>query len=162
MADDCNSNNNPMAMTKDEIAEFLAGPMIARLATTRPNDEPHIVPVWYQYDGQDVFIVTDRNSVKVRNIGKNPSVALIVDDVRGRAGDISYFTRTRAVLISGRAEIKEGVDADAFARQAWGRYIGESAFNHSLMQYMMSVPKCVIAIKPARISSWNTEKMAAG
>jgi PPOX class probable F420-dependent enzyme len=159
MADD---DNNLMAMTKDEINEFLRAPRVARLATVRGDGRPHVVPVWYHYDGQEIFVVTDKNSVKARNIAKNPDVSLIVDDAKGKPGDISYFTQTAAVVIEGKAEVRDGVDANAFAGRAWEKYVGESAFNHPVMQYAMSVPKCVIAIRPARISSWDTEKMAAG
>ncbi|MGI0019232.1 MAG: pyridoxamine 5'-phosphate oxidase family protein [Nitrososphaera sp.] len=120
---------------------------------------PHVVPVWYHYDGQDVLVVTAKDSVKTKNIGKNPSVSPVVDDVRGEAGDISYFTGTAAVVIEGRAEIKKDVDANAFAKELYKRYVGEQTLSHPMMQYMMTVPKCVIAIRLARMFSWDSQKM---
>jgi PPOX class probable F420-dependent enzyme len=144
-------------MTKYEIKEFLCAPRIARLATVRNDGKPHVVPVWYHYDGQDVFVVTAKDSVKAKNIEKNPSVSLVVNDARGEAGDISYFMGTAAVVIEGKAEIKKDVDANAFAKELYKRYVGEKALSHPMMQYMMTVPKYIIAIRPARMLSWDSK-----
>ena len=75
--------DNPIAMTKYEIKEFLCAPRIPRLATVRNDGKPHVVPVWYHYEGQDVFVVTAKDSVKAKNIEKNPSMSLVVNDAKG-------------------------------------------------------------------------------
>ena len=80
-----------MSMTKIEINDFLAAPRVARLATTRPNGGPHIVPVWYSMMGR-IFLSVTTKTLKAKNIEKNPNVALVIDDILGKAGDISFFT----------------------------------------------------------------------
>ena len=41
-------------LTAEEMEDFLAGNAVARLATLKPDGSPYVMPVWYQWDGQDV------------------------------------------------------------------------------------------------------------
>ncbi len=68
-------------MTSNEVKDFLLGkPRTAKLATVRPDDRPHVAPVWFVLDGEDVVFTTWHTTVKYANLQKNPQVALCVDD----------------------------------------------------------------------------------
>jgi len=41
---------------KSFIDTFLEGSHIARLATTDRDGKPHVVPVWYAWDGEKIWI----------------------------------------------------------------------------------------------------------
>ena len=41
-------------LTKKEIKAFLAGPIVARIATVKPDGSPYVVPVWQHYDGKAI------------------------------------------------------------------------------------------------------------
>ncbi len=66
---------------------LLKNQRVARLATTRPDGRPHIVPVVYTSDGKYVYIVLDDKPKRkppmelqrVRNIQANPHVSILVD-----------------------------------------------------------------------------------
>jgi PPOX class probable F420-dependent enzyme len=82
-------------MTKAEIREFLArGTRTAKLATAGPNGAPHVMPVWFVLDGEQLVLTTPAQSVKGRNLRRDARVAVVVDDetppyafvhIRGRA-----------------------------------------------------------------------------
>ena len=38
------------------------------LGTTRPDGRPHAMPVWYWWDGRDVWFITGRGTQKARNL----------------------------------------------------------------------------------------------
>lgn len=57
---------------------------------------PHVVPIWFTYERGKVYVQTDRKSVKVKNLSKNPHVALTV-----------YNYRDEAVLMRGKARVQE-------------------------------------------------------
>ncbi len=48
------------------------------LATTRPDGRPHLVPIWFVWHDQKIYILTTLSTVKARNLLANPraSVAL--------------------------------------------------------------------------------------
>lgn len=48
------------------------------LATTRPDGRPHLVPIWFVWHDQKIYILTTLSTVKAKNLLANPraSVAL--------------------------------------------------------------------------------------
>src|ERR671930_179974 len=83
------------AMSKKEIDKFLSTPRIARMATIKDDDagkpQPHIVPVWYYYDGKDMLVSTPKGTRKAKNLQNSPNASIIIDD-SGKPEDLSYLT----------------------------------------------------------------------
>jgi PPOX class probable F420-dependent enzyme len=68
-------------MTTSEYVRFLTeGTRTAKLATVRRDGRPHVVPVWFVLDGDDLLITTSNNSVKGRAMRRDPRVAACIDD----------------------------------------------------------------------------------
>lgn len=61
-------------------AFLLAGTRTGKLATTRPDGRPHVVPIWFLLDGDDILFMMGETSLKARNIAQNSRVALLVDE----------------------------------------------------------------------------------
>ena len=69
------------AMSRDEAWAFLAhGTRTAKLATTRADGAPDVVPVWFVVDGDEIVFTCASSSVKARNLARDPRAALAVDD----------------------------------------------------------------------------------
>lgn len=69
------------AMDQDQLRAFLLeGTCTAALATADPTGAPHVVPVWFLLDGDDLVFSTSSGSVKARNLRWRPEVSLCVDD----------------------------------------------------------------------------------
>jgi PPOX class probable F420-dependent enzyme len=65
----------------DELDRFLSvGTRTGKLATVRVDGSPHVAPVWFILDGDDLVFMTGANTVKGRAILRDPRVALCVDD----------------------------------------------------------------------------------
>lgn len=106
------------AMTKAEYREFLLrGTKTGKLATVRSDGRPHVVPVWFHLDGDDVVFTTGGESLKYKNMKRDPRVSITVDD---QTPPYSY------VMIEGTVSFSE--DPDELLRWATrigGRYMGE-------------------------------------
>lgn len=67
-------------MTKPEIEQFLAhGQRTAKVATTRPDGRPHVVPVWFVMAGDDLIFMTGSGTVKGRALARDPRLTIAVD-----------------------------------------------------------------------------------
>jgi PPOX class probable F420-dependent enzyme len=104
-------------MTPDEIREFLThGTRTAKLATISADGAPHVMPVWFVLDGEQLVFTTHAGSVKGRNLRRDPRVALVVDD---EEPPFAF------VHIRGRAAISEDPgELRRFATEIGGRYMG--------------------------------------
>ena len=59
--------------------KFLRDQKIMRLGTVSKDGVPHVVPVWYSYDGKKFRIGTNMKTAKIRNIRSNKRVAYCID-----------------------------------------------------------------------------------
>jgi PPOX class probable F420-dependent enzyme len=105
--------------TDDEWRAFVSyGTRTGKLSTVRADGSPHVTPIWFVLDGDEVVFNTAGNSVKGRNLAQDGRVALCVDDDRPPYG---------FVLLEGRARLS--ADPDEVRRWAppvsapgtWGR-----------------------------------------
>ncbi len=71
-------------------------PINAILATNRRDGAPHISPIWYLYEEGRFYISLGANSVKARNVRRDPRVSLCIDEGHPEG---------RAVTVDGRAEL---------------------------------------------------------
>lgn len=68
------------AMDMDEVMEFLtAGRRTAKVATTRADGRPHVAPVWFVIRSGAIVFTTWHETVKARNLARDPRVAISVD-----------------------------------------------------------------------------------
>jgi len=105
-------------MTKEEYKEFLLqGTKTGKLATVRDDGRPHVVPIWYTLDGDNLVFTTGEASVKAKNMSRDPRVSLSIDD---QAPPYSFVT------IEGTVTFSEDPEKLLFwATRIGGRYMGE-------------------------------------
>jgi PPOX class probable F420-dependent enzyme len=101
-------------MSPDEIRAFLLhGTRTGKLAVSTKSGHPHVMPIWFVLDSEDIVFTTQASTVKGRWITRDGRVSLCVDEevapyafvhVRGRASysdDLGEVLRW-ATLIGGR------------------------------------------------------------
>jgi len=67
-------------MQPAEARQFLAhGTRTGKLATASPTGAPHVAPVWFVLDGDDLVFTTAITTAKGRHLRANPRAALTVD-----------------------------------------------------------------------------------
>ncbi len=105
-------------MTPDEYRAFLrAGARTAMAATVRADGRPHLAPVWFLLDGDDLVFTTWHASVKAANLRRDPRIALCVDD---ESPPFDY------VLVEGTATLSADPEQLlAWATRIAARYMGE-------------------------------------
>ncbi len=118
---------------------FLKAHELCRFATASKAGRPHVVPVIYALDGENIVIAVDYKTKKLRNLRENKKVALVIDEYRPNAGlmvegDCEIFERGKEYL----RLLHILFDKFAFYRKnPWGE--GESP---------------ILKIKPTKVVMW--------
>jgi F420H(2)-dependent biliverdin reductase len=85
---------NDVPAPSPEAQEKLAQAANIWFASVRPGGRPHLTPVWFVYDGLQLYVSIDPTSVKNRNLASNPNVSLALED-----GSHPLICEGQAVLI---------------------------------------------------------------
>jgi PPOX class probable F420-dependent enzyme len=123
-----------------KAAKLLLGRNWGNLVDLRPDGSPHVTPVWVDYDGEHVLVNSAYGRLKVRNIQRDPRVAI---DVLPADDQQSGY-----VSVSGTAElVDEGADEhiDKLAK----KYLGVD-------EYPFRSPgerRVIIRITPERVDT---------
>jgi nitroimidazol reductase NimA-like FMN-containing flavoprotein (pyridoxamine 5'-phosphate oxidase superfamily) len=135
-----------------EIDDFLNQPLLARLATVDPAKmQPHVVPVWYGWDGRSLWISAFRSTRKVKELQKNPRCSIVID-VDDAAGGI------RAVLMEGEAELVTAPQALLEKNTTWvyTRYLGpEGVLAADPQSWIKDPENLLIRLTPAFVKTWK-------
>jgi PPOX class probable F420-dependent enzyme len=69
--------NNP---DEAHVDQRLRDDIVIWLGSVRPDGRPHLVPVWFLWDGSTVLIFSKPDNQKVRNIRHDARVILAMDN----------------------------------------------------------------------------------
>jgi PPOX class probable F420-dependent enzyme len=92
--------DSPLATAR--IVRFLEREPVVWMSTVRPDGGPHLVPIWFWWDGEALLVFSKPGAQKVRNLRAHPSVMLALGDaeddfdvglMRGRAELLDQPTR---------------------------------------------------------------------
>lgn len=68
-------------MTPEEYRHFLIEkPRTGKIAIVRKDGRPHVTPIWFVLDGENLVFTTWHESVKAHNLRRDPQVTICVDD----------------------------------------------------------------------------------
>src|SRR4051812_50065847 len=110
-----------MAGIPDSARGILEGPGLAHLVTLEPDGRPQVSIVWVGLDGDEIVAAHLPDHRKLRNIRRDPRVALSIEAGRENPlGLIEYLA------VYGRARASEGGAAELRPRPARG-YLGPAA-----------------------------------
>jgi PPOX class probable F420-dependent enzyme len=84
-------------MTPDERDVFLTTERTCRVATAGADGRPHVVPLWFVWDGQALWLSSIVRSQRWTDLARDPRVAVVID-----AGE--QYGELRGVEIAGVAE----------------------------------------------------------
>lgn len=82
---------------------FLRIEPVLWLSTVSPDGRPHVVPIWFWWDGTSVLIASKPNARKIANLRANPECMLAIGDaaadfdvalIEARANLMTIATRT--------------------------------------------------------------------
>ncbi len=138
------------AADRDLLADFLAEPNLARIATIDETGEPHVVPAWFWWDGESFWVGAQAGDRKVANVRRSGRAAIEIDaDIR----------RKRGVLARGRAWVIDGEDGRReylrITTEQVRRYQPDRPPHETAERYARSGAPVVIVITPERLISWG-------
>ena len=75
-----------MAVLSKKGILFLKSHELCRFATVSKGCRPHVTPVVYAMDGENIIIAIDYGTKKFSNLKENQYVSLVVDTYRPNGG----------------------------------------------------------------------------
>jgi len=88
----------------DELLDLLRKPSACFLATSMPDGSPQLTQTWVDTDGRHILINTVKGFQKVRNVQRDPRVAVTVTDPDRPSRYFSVRGRVTGVTAEGGAE----------------------------------------------------------
>lgn len=88
-------------LTPAQMEAFLRGPVSARLACVRPDGQPHVIPLWQEWNGHAFIVIAWQGSRWPEYVRQNPAVSLTIDEpwpplrrvvARGQANPVTDLT----------------------------------------------------------------------
>ncbi len=141
--------------TKRRIDEILSRPTLARLATASPRTlQPHVVPVWFCWDGECLWISGFRSTRKFKELRLNPRCAVVVD---GGGPPPPDQPPAWGVLLEGAAELVAS-PLEFVVQQSvriYTRYLGEQGVLAAEPQsWIHDAENTLIRLAPESIFVW--------
>jgi len=139
-------------LTKLEIDELLAQPIISRIATVKPDGAPHVAPMWHQWDGEALWVIPRSRAGWFENLKTEPRVCIsCADDVNPEHS---------RVTIEGIAEIVEGPvglvgRVKEIADEMAVRYMGQDGPKYAART--ADRLRYLVKVVPTKITSWRGE-----
>jgi PPOX class probable F420-dependent enzyme len=156
------SSRDAVAMSEEELAEFLDTNMKVQVATVGPDGQPHLTTLFYvMVDGQ-MFFWTYGRSQKIQNLRRDPRITCLVED------GVEYF-ELRGATIFGKARLLEDYDelvelGGRVAKRMAGAPseplsdLGE--FGDQIVA-KQATKRVGVIVEPDRIATWDHRKMTA-
>ncbi len=134
-------------MTDDEWRSFLTSQArTAKLATVRQDGRPHVAPVWFDLDGDELIFMTGHDTVKGKAIRRDGRVCLCVDDERPPFA---------FVMIEGIATASEDpAELRYWATRIAGRYMGAEAAD-AYGARNAAPGELLVRVKPTRVVAYS-------
>jgi nitroimidazol reductase NimA-like FMN-containing flavoprotein (pyridoxamine 5'-phosphate oxidase superfamily) len=134
-----------------EMSALLSQPVLARLATSNPlTGQPHVVPVWFGWDGEAIWISAFASTRKIKDLLRNARCAVLIEPKESDA-------KPQAILFEGAVEvISEPLELIA-AKSLWiyQRYLGpEGVLAPDPQSWSRDPENRIIKLVPERLYAW--------
>ncbi|HSL32879.1 MAG TPA: pyridoxamine 5'-phosphate oxidase family protein [Candidatus Limnocylindrales bacterium] len=135
-----------MAEPRESIARSLRRETVAWLSSVRPDGAPHVVPIWFVWDGESILVFSKPDAQKVRNLRADPRAMVAV----GRPGadfDVELVEVTAEIV----PESSPGLLPDGFV----GKYASLARRAGIAMDRFAATYSQPIRLHPTRWLGWG-------
>jgi hypothetical protein len=144
-----------MAMTAEEIDEFLGSTRTCRMASLTGSGAPHVSALWFAWDGASMWFYSIVQSQRWADIARDPRAAVIVDgghdffelvgvELRGRLVQVGEVPRLGETAVA-ELEVPE--------RLFGAKYMGGGMFHDKRHAWLR--------LTPEKVASWDHRKIKA-
>jgi nitroimidazol reductase NimA-like FMN-containing flavoprotein (pyridoxamine 5'-phosphate oxidase superfamily) len=141
----------PQDSKNDQIEEILNEVVLARLATASIKTcQPHVVPVWFLWDGESVYISSFTSTRKVKDLQGNRKCSILVEPA-------AVDGKLQAVLLEGLSELisEPRQLVEEISLRIYTRYLGaEGVLADEPQSWSKDPENLIVKLKPDRIFSW--------
>ena len=124
-------------MLSETTRRLAEGPNHAVLTTLFPSGGPQTNVVWIDHDGEHLLVNSEIERQKVRNVQRDPRVAVLVFD----PADLDHWVEVRGRVI----EIVEGEEARRHIDALAQKYLGVPDYPTAIRS-----PRVILKIAPKR------------
>jgi PPOX class probable F420-dependent enzyme len=141
-------------MSDEEIWKFVEERKSLQVATINRDGSPHLTTLWFARVDGDIVFETFTKSQKIRNLQRDPRIAVLVEDG-------TTYAELRGVSINGRAELySEPEQVHGYALAVMRRNQPEiPAEQLDGVARMMAAKRTAVVVKADRIVSWDHRKL---
>jgi len=129
--------------TKEQIEDFLSERRNAMIATINKDGTPQLTPVIYYWDGSTFYISVTQETVKYKNIKRDPRVSVVVDDVLNH----------HCVIAKGKATIQEDNIWETTSKIIY-KYYGKEE-GEPYLEQLKKQKRVLIVLKPTKMQAWG-------
>ena len=134
------------SLAASRIRRFLEQEPVVWLSTVRPDGGPHLVPIWFWWDGEALLVFSKPHAQKVRNLRERPSVMLALGHAE-EDFDVGMFEGTAELLDQPTSDLLPPGHVAKYARQL-------AAMGLSAEEYAATYSQ-VLRIVPSRALGWH-------
>lgn len=142
-------------LTKTQLDAFLEHPNLARLSTAVPSKDdpryfqPHTTPVWFLWDGSSLYISAFTSTRKVKEVRRNPYIAVLVDLAEAADGVTAVLMEGKAAWITDPATVQE------MSRAIYTHYMGpEGVLASNPQSWIVDPENSIIKLTPQKVFTW--------
>ena len=132
------------------IRRFLEEEPIVWLSMVRPDGRPHLVPIWFWWDGVAILIFSKPDAQKVRNLRGRPDVMLALGDA-DEDFDVGLLRGTAELLDRPTREVVPAAHLAKYAERMAAIGLDTETYAETYSQ--------VIRITPADYVGWHGRKV---
>jgi nitroimidazol reductase NimA-like FMN-containing flavoprotein (pyridoxamine 5'-phosphate oxidase superfamily) len=140
-------------LTAQELDEFLAQPLLLKLACVRPDGWPYVIPLWFAWHARKLYVVARERAVWIAYIRREPRVGVLIDE---------EARRHRRVQMTATAAVVEGPTTRADRSEGWrqlgqllsARYMADEQ-GQAYAELTAERPRFLVEITPLQITSWR-------
>ena len=144
------SRRDQIRMSEDEVRAFLAEKLVMTVATLGPKGRPHLMPLWFVPEGDELIGWTYAKSQKAKNLERDPRATVQLEDgVR--------YEELRGVMMECDVELDR--DAKPYGLQLFGRYTGALDHDIEALVEKQAAKRVGLRFTPTRTVSWDHSKL---
>jgi PPOX class probable F420-dependent enzyme len=128
------------------VVRLLDAEPVVWLSTVRPDGTPHLVPIWFSWDGESILIASKPHARKVQNLRANPRVMLALGEP-----DDDFDVG----LLEGVAEVLDAPTAAALPASHFRKYRDQMAAIGLTREEFLATYSLVIRVRPTRFLPWH-------
>ena len=136
---------------------YLEGGALARISAVDEDGFPHVVPVWYHWDGTSFWFVLRERSELALFMAKRPKIGFVIDEGSVKDEAANRFFEMPKVFAKGKVEVVEQPNVGGkwveIASKMAVRYLGPNGPEY--ITASLNQPRWLIRVTPSVLKTWE-------